>query len=290
MTRPPPMPERLEELLADRALVGLDDAECAELDALLAKHPDVGEAEFELAAAAADLAFAAERPEALRRRDCGRGWWRRLRHSSPLPLWGKRPPTPSDSPLQRGREMQMPAPPKTPPLLIWAVAGGGGGRAIAVTLLLPGHSDDPARHRAKLLAEAKDVKTIAWADPAKGPLTGDVVWSDARQEGYIRFRGLPANDPKREQYQLWIQIDAGRKAALPPWTAASSTCGLGRRRGGHPHPRCDQGPQGRLVRRHRRAARRRRRLRFGAHCRRRQAGLNRPARRALARHSPPCNA
>jgi hypothetical protein len=45
-------------------------------------------------------------------------------------------------------------------------------------------------------------------------ITGDVVWSDARQEGYLRFRGLPANDPKRYQYQLWI-FDAGRDERFP---------------------------------------------------------------------------
>jgi anti-sigma-K factor RskA len=30
------------------------------------------------------------------------------------------------------------------------------------------------------------------------------VWSDARQEGYMRFRNLPRNEPTAEQYQLWI--------------------------------------------------------------------------------------
>jgi len=35
-------------------------------------------------------------------------------------------------------------------------------------------------------------------------VTGEVVWSDAKQAGYIRISGLPKNDPGREQYQLWI--------------------------------------------------------------------------------------
>lgn len=38
-------------------------------------------------------------------------------------------------------------------------------------------------------------------------VTGDVVWSDEKQEGYMRFRGLPKNDPNKEQYQLWIFED-----------------------------------------------------------------------------------
>jgi len=35
-------------------------------------------------------------------------------------------------------------------------------------------------------------------------VSGEVVWSDAKQEGFMRFRGLPVNDKTKEQYQLWI--------------------------------------------------------------------------------------
>ena len=34
--------------------------------------------------------------------------------------------------------------------------------------------------------------------------SGDIVWSDEEQAGYMRFRGLPANDPNKQTYQLWI--------------------------------------------------------------------------------------
>ena len=34
--------------------------------------------------------------------------------------------------------------------------------------------------------------------------SGDVVWSDERQSGYLRLVGLRKNDPERETYQLWI--------------------------------------------------------------------------------------
>ena len=40
-------------------------------------------------------------------------------------------------------------------------------------------------------------------------VAGDVVWNDAQQEGYMRLRGLPVNDPTRAQYQLWI-VDPAR--------------------------------------------------------------------------------
>jgi Anti-sigma-K factor rskA len=35
-------------------------------------------------------------------------------------------------------------------------------------------------------------------------LRGDVVWSTEGQEGFLRLEGMPANDPSRSQYQLWI--------------------------------------------------------------------------------------
>ncbi|MEM6453953.1 MAG: anti-sigma factor [Acidobacteriota bacterium] len=45
---------------------------------------------------------------------------------------------------------------------------------------------------------------VATEDPAAEGVTGDVVWSTQDQEGYMRFTGLPVNDPTVSQYQLWI--------------------------------------------------------------------------------------
>jgi len=63
----------------------------------------------------------------------------------------------------------------------------------------------PAQMRERLMASATD---LAKADIAAGKEsykpTGDIVWSDAKQAGYIRITGLPKNDPGKEQYQLWI--------------------------------------------------------------------------------------
>jgi hypothetical protein len=48
----------------------------------------------------------------------------------------------------------------------------------------------------------KDIKEIS----------GEVVWSDEKQTGYMTFRGLPVNDRTNEQYQLWIFEDAKLEA------------------------------------------------------------------------------
>jgi anti-sigma-K factor RskA len=69
----------------------------------------------------------------------------------------------------------------------------------------------------QLLKTAADVQTLPWTtteDPAASGASGDIVWSDAAQEGYMRFRGLAVNNPGLEQYQLWI-FDAEREAARP---------------------------------------------------------------------------
>jgi hypothetical protein len=65
----------------------------------------------------------------------------------------------------------------------------------------------PLQKRQQLLASAKDLVQTSWTEPdpknAK-QISGDIVWSNAEQKGYLRFRGLPANDPNKETYQLWI--------------------------------------------------------------------------------------
>ncbi|MFM8594769.1 MAG: anti-sigma factor domain-containing protein [Chloroflexota bacterium] len=67
-------------------------------------------------------------------------------------------------------------------------------------------TDDPSGMRQQLLASAKDAIRADWTagtTPIEGA-SGDVAWSTSAQRGYMRFRGLKPNDPKVEQYQLWI--------------------------------------------------------------------------------------
>jgi outer membrane murein-binding lipoprotein Lpp len=54
----------------------------------------------------------------------------------------------------------------------------------------------------------------ATAEPAAQGAEGDVVWDPQSQKGYVRFRGLAANDPRKQQYQLWI-FDAARGDKYP---------------------------------------------------------------------------
>lgn len=66
--------------------------------------------------------------------------------------------------------------------------------------------------RDALIASAPDLVRAAWKksdDPLAGGVNGEVMWSSTRQEGYMIFRDLPHNDPRVNQYQLWI-FDATR--------------------------------------------------------------------------------
>lgn len=76
---------------------------------------------------------------------------------------------------------------------------------------------DLASARADLLKTATDAVEIAWSagkDPADAQASGDVVWSDKEQRGFMRFKGVATNDPKVGQYQLWI-FDAERDDKFP---------------------------------------------------------------------------
>lgn len=76
---------------------------------------------------------------------------------------------------------------------------------------------DPVE-RLLAVADASDAQRLEWTateDPtAAGGVTGEIVWSDDAQQGFMRFAGLEANDPAEYQYQLWI-FDAERDERFP---------------------------------------------------------------------------
>ncbi len=74
-----------------------------------------------------------------------------------------------------------------------------------------------AEKRAKLVAESTDLVRVPWSptkDAAGQGETGEVVWSNERQEGYMTFKAVAKNDPKAIQYQLWI-FDENRDERFP---------------------------------------------------------------------------
>jgi anti-sigma-K factor RskA len=64
---------------------------------------------------------------------------------------------------------------------------------------------------------SQSAATYAWApgpDAAGANAHGYVAWVPSQNSGYIVFDGLKPNDPRHEQYQLWI-LDSRRDARYP---------------------------------------------------------------------------
>ena len=198
--------QRVDELLADEASASLEAGDARELRALLDRNPGVRRDGLIQAAALAQVAFLHESrrtgaragstrmPAALRQRLASQGEAMVSRQrAAPTPL---RP---------------VPATGRLPVAgwLGWALAA-----MLAVALVIPRTEGpappqalDGAAARASLLAEAPDAVTLPWAVPTIAGyegVRGDVVWSQSRQQGYLRLANMPVNDPARTQYQLWI--------------------------------------------------------------------------------------
>jgi Anti-sigma-K factor rskA len=194
--RPASHHDRLLELMADRAALGLSAAEEHEFQHLSAQFPEVDPEEFERLAAAIDLSLSPREvvllPPALRAEVSEQA--RRFFSEPAGPSLGVSVP--------RSRA-------SVPPSLAWL-----GWLAAAACLLVavagwwkvlsPPGSPDLAQARQALLVEPGVVKTpLEKIDPGTSA-QGDVVWSHIAQRGFMRLSGLPINDPRREQYQLWI--------------------------------------------------------------------------------------
>ncbi len=71
----------------------------------------------------------------------------------------------------------------------------------------------PANAESRLRSEATDLieRKFEGLGTFKNT-TGQVTWSDSKQKGYMTLSGIPVNDPKKAQYQLWI-VDPKRDEA-----------------------------------------------------------------------------
>ena len=95
---------------------------------------------------------------------------------------------------------------KVTPFVSWL---GWGIAACLAVLLLLGPSEPKVATVAKkfeVLKESPGSMLLEFA-PASDPyakVEGEVIWNDERQEGYMSLINLAANNPKENQYQLWI--------------------------------------------------------------------------------------
>ncbi|MFT3767859.1 MAG: anti-sigma factor [Minicystis sp.] len=215
MTHGERAPDRVLDLLADLALEGSLGAEDQrELQALLAARAAAGGAPPQREVASLEVAAAAvlltchekqfaPMPEHLAAR---------IQASFPA-AEAPRPPA-SPPPASRPADV-VPIRPRRDVLrwVGWVAAAAcfllallalRRSRTLEAALLEAQRRPTAAEARAALTAE-KDVVTLPWKsteDPDAKGASGDVVWSGGKQAGYMRIRGLAANDPTRSQYQL----------------------------------------------------------------------------------------
>ena len=183
----------IDELLAGRALGDLTDDESETLHDLLVRYPERETDEFEnVAAAVAFLNPPAEHMPAQIRKNIQRD----ARDYFPTTL-------PASSTARRVNPREF---------FAWSIAAVC--LVFALFQLVP-ESKTVApivSQRDALIRTADDLVELAWAPglhPFKNEVGGDVVWSNERQRGFLRFSNMPVNDPEIEQYQLWI-IDPDR--------------------------------------------------------------------------------
>lgn len=220
MSSPGLIEERLAELLVEETTEGVNASDALELRGLLARHADVDPTSIERTAAAVLLAGTATDqvlPPSLRRT---------------LELAGdafvaQHFPVPGVTIRRAGKHVAS----------FDGRPARGGWYAAAACLVLavlawwprlvPQQLDsDAGRLRSATTDAARDREAMrvggaaivrewsATQEPAAHGATGDVVWDGAHQRGYMRIRGLKANDPRHSQYQLWI-FDRARGDQYP---------------------------------------------------------------------------
>lgn len=220
MSQHPAHLERLTDLLCDRLTLGLAPSEAAELQQLLDAHPEFDVASFERAAAALAVGGTpAERlPDVLAKS---------IESSAAAHL-----PAPRD----RGVDAPIPFPraaqtQRTGSGFAWLAAAAAIGIAaigwwprlfpaptagpVAVELTPREELDELLKNDPGVIRTAWTLPDEAKPDEAcKSGCSGEVIWSNERQQGYMRFTGLAANDPTKNQYQLWI-FDKNQSAETP---------------------------------------------------------------------------
>lgn len=225
--------EQWLDLVATQLATGLSGDERQLFEALAVEQPDDREETWEQLAGSVALAFAIERYEPLPERLRDRLRREAVSHDA-IDAVAFRGMTPSvrgshgdvpDGRLARGdEERRGPAGEiLSRETLGWLAAAV----CLAVAVLGWGQAWNtprplsPLAARAKLIAQSKPALVRAsWtatedvAVVGDKAALGDVVFDPSTQEGYMRFQGLAANDPGREQYQLWI-FDAGQDERYP---------------------------------------------------------------------------
>ncbi|MBL8899826.1 MAG: anti-sigma factor [Planctomycetes bacterium] len=200
------------DLLALRALEGLDPLQGAELESLLAEELDLDADALDRAAAELELAH-------LEREGFVRPPQELLQKLRLLPAVLPAQ-TPRSATAARSAEVAAPAAtaPATPLralprleeraeegafALPWVAASGwitAAALLLAWLLFLAPRPAPTVEDLYEALRSNGNTLQVGWQDQK----SGDLVWNNADQQGFMHLVGLERNDPSVSQYQLWI--------------------------------------------------------------------------------------
>ena len=206
----PTYDDRFIDLIVQRSTSGLSEADHQEFNNLAHLPKNESEAErYELTAAAVNLAIGAPDRESMPREIHDRllmaaGSF--FREGSDV--------SPAVSPVKAIVELSDR---RAASRYFWPGALALAALAACMMLMLSGIFNQPtAAERLQNLTDLQpsDLVKVGW-EPVHVPnVVGEAIWSDSRQEGYMKFTGMPINNPTVEQYQLWI-FDTEEEYAAP---------------------------------------------------------------------------
>jgi anti-sigma-K factor RskA len=182
------------ELLADEALFGLDQQDRARLNSALAGRSEDGTTLAQVCAMANLAMLSAEDvvplPASVAERlmAAGEAFCRERRAAQAATA-------PRTLPFQQASPRRS--------ILPWAIAAS----AMIAAIGMWSRGAAPKVESVAALSTAPDRFRLVWSDwdtPEVAGVSGEVVWSEAKQVGEMTFRNLPKLDAAKEQYQLWI--------------------------------------------------------------------------------------
>jgi hypothetical protein len=198
--------DRVLDLLVKQATEGLTDAERRELESYQREHPEAATGSFETTVALLDVS---------------------AQRSGPLPqqLRGKILATAlAEADITAGSTAEAPMRSARSAASGWwaaaaclVLAVAGWWPRIVGTPVVNGPAPLSAAQERESLLSRENIVRVQLAAASAGQdaaLTGDVIFDPVTQNGYMRFRGIPANDPRLTQYQLWI-ADGARAQPEP---------------------------------------------------------------------------
>lgn len=207
--------DRVLELLVQRATDSLSASEQVELNRLLGQDKQPDGNQFEQTAAALLLAGLGDEeplPDGLKSK--------LMAHAENFALnMAPRAPVVSMTSLDAPKAARR-GPARTSKPFVenrWPWLAAAASLVIAAAGWWPRLGDNPQEVGfAQVLADQATVKREwqATQDPGAKGVSGDVIWNQTTQVGYMRFRGLSANNPQHAQYQLWI-FDRARGEKYP---------------------------------------------------------------------------